>query len=313
MKNELLPFWIERYRQQLELLNHSARTWPTTRGILLRFGRFLAEVNLTDVLALTPEVLREYQRWLFYQPTWTGRGRCASGQNRSLSVVRGFCRFLHEEGVLMGDPAKELRYAREPQLLPRNVLTPQEARRMIEATDVQTVIGYRDRALLEVLYSTGIRKSELQNLTVSDVNLEDGLLRVNGGKGAKDRVVPLTEVSARFLESYINAVRSQLLGPKSSDRLFISMRGRPIAKNTIDHLMAKYARLGKVKRHVTAHLWRHSCATHLIQNKANLRHVQELLGHRSLATTERYVHLTIADLKEAHRKYHPREKDARQP
>jgi len=308
MENDALAFWIERYRQQLELLNHSARTWPTTRGILLRLGRFLAEVKLDDVLALTPEVLRDYQRWLFYQPTWTGRGRCASGQNRSLSVVRGFCRFLHEEGVLARDPAKELRYAREPQLLPRNVLTPQEARRIIEAADVRTVLGYRDRALLEVIYSTGIRKSELQNLTLADVNLEEGLLRINGGKGAKDRVVPLTDVSARFLESYINAVRPQLLGKQSSERLFLSMRGRPMGKTTIDHLMAKYARLGKVKKHVTAHLWRHSCATHLIQNKASLRLVQELLGHRNLSTTERYLHLTITDLKEAHKKHHPREK-----
>ena len=208
----------------------------------------------------------------------------------------------------MRDPGKELHYAREPQTLPRNVLTVPEARRIIESTDVRTVIGYRDRTILEVLYSTGIRKSELQNLTLADVNLGEGLLRVNGGKGAKDRVVPLTEVSAQFLESYINAIRAQLIGKQASERLFISMRGRPMGKTSIDHLMAKYARLGKVKKHVTSHLWRHTCATHLIQNKANLRLVQELLGHRNLSTTERYLHLTITDLKEAHRKHHPREK-----
>ncbi len=222
--------------------------------------------------------------------------------------MKGFCRFLYEEGVLMRDPGKEVRYAREPQTLPRNVLTPQEARRIIKATDVNTVIGYRDRTILEVLYSTGIRKSELQNLTLHDVNLEEGLLRVNGGKGAKDRVTPLTEVAIRFLESYINGVRPQLLGKSHSDRLFISMRRRPISANALDDLMVKYQRLGKVKKHLTCHLWRHSCATHLIQNKASLRLVQELLGHRNLSTTERYLHLTIADLKEAHHKHHPREK-----
>ena len=126
---------------------------------------------------------------------------------------------------------------------------------------------------------------------------------MNGGKDAKDRVVPLTDVAVRFLESYIKGVRSQLLGGQNSDRIFISMRGRPIAKNTLDALMVKYQRLGKVK--ITCHLWRHSCATHLIQNKANLRLVQELLGHRSLATTERYLHLTITDLKGAHRQTPP--------
>jgi len=210
--------------------------------------------------------------------------------------------------VLGRDPGKEVRYAREPQLLPRNILTTQEARRVIESADVHTVIGYRDRVILEVFYATGIRKSELQNLTLADVNRDEGLLRINGGKGAKDRVVPMTEVACTFLETYIKGIRSQLLGKCVSNRLFISMRGRPISANALDDVMLKYQRLGKVKKHLTCHVWRHSCATHLIQNKANLRLVQELLGHRSLTSTERYLHLTIADLKEAHHKHHPREK-----
>src|ERR1700693_2869965 len=107
MENESLSLWVERYRQQLEILNHSPRTWPTTRGVLERFGRFLDEIKLADVGALTADMVREYQRWLFYQPTWTGRGRCTTGQNRCLRVVRGFCRFLHEEGVLIRDPARD--------------------------------------------------------------------------------------------------------------------------------------------------------------------------------------------------------------
>jgi len=308
MENETLALWAERYRKHLEILNHSARTWPTIRSVIHQFGRFLAELDRNDLQTLTPTLLQQYQQWLFYQPTWLGRIRTASSQNRSLSIIKSFCRFLHEEGLLTRDPAKDLRYAREPQLLPRNILTPQEARRIIEATDTNTVIGYRDRTILEVLYSTGIRKSELLNLTLSDVNLEEGLLRINGGKGAKDRVVPLTNVAIRFLETYIKRVRLQLLGQRVSHRLFLSLRGACIAKNTIDHLMAKYRRLAKVKKHVTCHIWRHSCATHLVKNKANLRHVQELLGHRNLSTTERYLHLTITDLKEAHRKYHPRER-----
>lgn len=309
MENETLALWSERYRKQLELLNYSARSWPGIRSVLTQFGRFLAELDRNDLQTLTPDLLRQYQEWLFYQPTWLGRVRSASTQNRSLSIIKGFCRFLYEEGFLIRDPAKELRYAREPQQLPRNILTPQEARRIIEAVDTKTIIGYRDRTILEVLYSTGIRKSELLNLTLSDVNLEEGLLRINGGKGAKDRVAPLTEIASRFLETYIKGVRPQLLGGRSCDRLFLSMRQRPISKNAVSDLIQKYGRLGKVKKHMTCHLWRHSCATHLVKNKANLRHVQELLGHHNLSTTERYLHLTITDLKEAHRKYHPRERN----
>jgi integrase/recombinase XerD len=125
--------------------------------------------------------------------------------------------------------------------------------------------------------------------------------------------------AARFLESYINGVRGTLLHGRCephgqmTDRLFISLRGLPIARNTLGELVTKYARRARIKKRVTCHLWRHSCTTHLLQRKANLRHVQEMLGHRSLATTERYLHLTITELKEAHRKHHPREKDARQP
>jgi len=192
--------------------------------------------------------------------------------------------------------------------LPRNILTPQEARRIIEAPDVHTVLGYRNRVVLEVLYATGIRKQELMNLTLADVNLDEELLRINGGKGAKDRVVPLTEIACSFLESYIKGIRPKLLGKKTTNRLFLSLRGLPIARNTLGSLVEKCTRLARIKKRVTCHLWRHSCATHLLQRKANLRHVQEILGHRSLATTERYLHLTITELKEAHRRCHPREK-----
>jgi integrase/recombinase XerD len=233
--------------------------------------------------------------------------RAVASQNRVLSGVSGFFAFLHEEGIIARNPAQNLTLAREPETLPRNVLTPQEARKIIERPDVQTVLGYRDRTILETLYATGLRKSELMHLTLPDVNLEEELLRINGGKGAKDRVSPLTQVACSFLGNYIQGIRPVLLAGKLSDRLFIPLRGQPICKNALGALVEKYAKLVGVKKHVTCHLWRHSCATHLVKNKASLRHVQEILGHRSLATTERYLHLTITDLKEAHRKHHPRE------
>jgi integrase/recombinase XerD len=232
-------------------------------------------------------------------------------QNRILSAVKGFLAFLAEENYLGRNPVQGLRYAREPDRLPRNVLTPREARKIIEQPDLQTVLGYRDRAILEVLYATGIRKAELMNLNVEDVNLEEGLLRVNGGKGNKDRLVPLTRLACSFLENYLQAIRREFLGGSQTRRLFLSSRRRPMGKNTPGRLVEKYARLAGVPKHVTCHLWRHTCATHLVRNQANLRHVQEILGHRQLTTTERYLHLTIADLKAAHHKHHPREADAK--
>jgi len=306
--NEAFNLLLSRYRQYLELLNYSPRTFVTRESYLRGFFRFLEERKIQDVQAVTIAVMLDFQRWLFYEPTVHGTARATATLNRTFSAVRGFFHFLKQEEIIARDPTEELEFAREPQRLPRNILTPQEARKVIEAPDTSTHVGYRDRVILEVLYATGIRKLELMNLVLDDVNLEEELLRINGGKGAKDRVVPLSRVACSFLESYVKGVRSELLGKKSSDRLFVSMRGNPIARNSLGAVVEKYAKLARVKKHVTCHLWRHSCATHLLKNKANLRHVQEILGHRSLATTERYLSLTITDLKEAHRKCHPREK-----
>jgi integrase/recombinase XerD len=305
MTNDML---MERYRSYLELRNYSPRTIEGQLGSIKLFRRFLDETQQPELTAVTTETLHEFQRWHFYRPTFHGTIRGIPYQNRVLTAVKGLFKFLREETLIASDPAAALDYGKEPETLPRNILTPAEARKIIETPDTGTPLGYRDRTILEVLYSTGIRKNELMNLALADVNLDEELLRINGGKGAKDRVVPLTQVACSFLESYIKGIRPQLLGLKTTNRLFLSRRGLPIARNTLGHLVEKCARLAKIKKPVTCHLWRHSCATHLLKNKANLRHVQEILGHRSLATTERYLHLTITDLKEAHRKCHPREK-----
>ena len=298
-----------RYLAYLELRSFAERTRVTRASALRLLFRFFAETKVPDAQAVTAAALRDFQRWHHYEPTNRGAARSVRYQNRVLSTVRSFFRFLQVEGITVHNPAAELEYAKEPQSLPRNILTPQEARRIIEAPDTGTVLGYRDRTILEVLYATGIRKNELMNLTLADARLEEELLRINAGKGGKDRVVPLTAVACSFLETYIKAVRPQLLGKKRSERLFLSLRGRPIARNTLGSVVEKYAARARIKKRVTCHLWRHSCATHLLQNKANLRHVQEILGHRSLATTERYLHLTITELKEAHRRFHPREQN----
>jgi integrase/recombinase XerD len=133
-------------------------------------------------------------------------------------------------------------------------------------------------------------------------------LRVNHGKGGKDRVTPLGQIASRFLETYLKGIRPQLLGQRHTDRLFLSFRGNPLDAHSVGDLVKRHARLARVKKHVTPHVWRHTCATHLVKNNANLRHVQDLLGHGSLATTERYLQLTIGDLKAAHARFHPREK-----
>ena len=307
-----LDVLVRRYQQHLETLNYSAETLKTQEVYFHRLAEFLAESKTTDPQAVTATLLTDFQRWLFYQPTHRGTARTVASQNRVLSTVKSFFAFLVREGYLSHNPAQALRLSKEPDALPKNILTPGEARRLIEAPDTHTLTGYRDRTLLEVLYATGIRKAELRNLTVDDVNLEEELLRVNRGKGGKDRVVPLTGIACQYLENYIKAIRPELLKGRDTDKLFISIRdGRPVGVHGIKLILNFYVRKLRLKKHVTCHLWRHSCATHLVKNNANLRCVQEMLGHKSLATTERYLRLTITDLKEAHHKFHPREQQQR--
>jgi integrase/recombinase XerD len=314
MSNEPLNFdaLFGRYSQHLESLNYSSVTLRTLEVYFHRFAEFLAESKITDAHTVTAEVLQEFQRWVFYQPTVRGTARTVASQNRVLSGIRNFFAFLTREGYLAHNPAQGLRLSKEPDALPKNVLTPEEARKIIEAPDVHTLSGYRDRTLLEVLYATGVRKAELRNLTVADMNLEEELLRVNRGKGGRDRVVPLSGIACQYLENYIKAIRPELLKGRETDKLFLSIRdGVPVGVHGIKAIINRYVRRLNLKKHVTCHLWRHSCATHLLKNNANLRHVQEMLGHKSLATTERYLRLTIADLKEAHHKFHPREQQQR--
>ncbi|MDD2710731.1 MAG: tyrosine-type recombinase/integrase [Verrucomicrobiae bacterium] len=299
---------IDRHARELEIRNFSPRTIEDMVYSMKHLTRFLRERKLERVKKISPAVLNDFHHWLFYQPTKRGAVRSAGNLNQVLAKVKGFFRFLKAEGELKTNPAEALEYAREPQRLPRNILTPQEAKRIIERVDGSTAQGYRDRVMLEVFYATGIRQSELINLSVGDVRLEEGLLFIREGKGRRDRVVPLGGMACKYLETYLKGVRPELLKGRATDRLFISYRGKPMDRNSVGKLVRKYAKLAKVSKPVSCHVWRHTCATHLLKNNANLRHVQEILGHRSLATTERYLHLTIADLKEAHRRFHPREK-----
>ena len=303
---------IAHHLDTLEVRHFTPRT-RINRAYQLRFlNRFLAEREppVNEVESITGETLIEFQSWLYHQPTPKGTARGAANQNRILTGLRGFFAFLKTSGYLTSNPAEALASAREPRRLPRHVLTPQEARRILEAVDTGTAEGCRDRTILEVFYATGIRKQELLNLTVQNVNLDEELLRIDQGKGGRDRIVPLSRIACRFLKTYLNAIRPGLVRPngRCTDRLFVSLRGKPLDKNVLSELVIHYARAAKIKKHITCHIWRHTCATHLLKNRANLRHVQEILGHRSLATTERYLPLTITDLKEAHRRCHPRER-----
>jgi integrase/recombinase XerD len=223
-----------------------------------------------------------------------------------IGAVKALYRFLFRAGYLLTDPSGVLEYPRREERLPRGVLTREETRKLVEAPDTSTPLGLRDRGILETFYATGIRVSELANLTPDDVDTEERLLRVVLGKGRKDRDVPLTRAAAAAIERYLIEGRPQLVAGKSPRFLFLANRGGWMDPSTLNRLVQSWAKRARIKKRVTCHVFRHSVATHLLKGRADIRHIQALLGHASLATTERYTHVEISDLQEVLRRAHPR-------
>ena len=246
------------------------------------------------------------------------KGRSVATIGRSLVALKMFYRFLLLEGVISKDIASTLDSPRMWRKLP-DVLDVDEVESLLaaptltgpsgrgDAEDSQAKSEFilRDRALLEVLYATGARAQEVADLTLSAVNLDYGYLRCIG-KGEKERIVPLGEPAAEALKEYLKNARSKLVRPQSEGWLFLTRSGRKLSRVTIWRLVKKYARLAGIKKPLSPHTLRHSFATHLLSGGANLRVVQEMLGHATIATTQIYTHIDHGRLKAVHKKYHPR-------
>jgi integrase/recombinase XerD len=306
-----LDLYMEKYLEHLVVLNFSPVTVRNHRYILRPLRAYLEEMGLSEVQKVTAEALRDYQSSLVERVNYRGEPISVFSQNHLLKAAKCFFRFLCEENYLLSDPAKGLRYAKVPRMLPRSILTIQEMRKLLEAPDTRTALGYRDRTILELMYSTGLRKSEVNHLKVMDVDAVDGFVRVNEGKGHKDRVVPLGKIACRWVENYVKAVRPMLLGVRGQTHayLFVTSRGYPFSVSAVWGLVKRHARKAGLEKRVVPHTLRHTCATLMMKNRANVRHIQELLGHNSLESTQIYTQVSVVDLKDAHKKYHPRERE----
>lgn len=304
-----LETFRDKYKEHLTILNYAAGTIKGHIFYLNRFFKYLRENNIVEITGVTKDTVRDYQIHIFEEINPRGRPNSVSTQNNKLQAVKGFFSFLCENDYLAGDPAKDITYAKEPQRLPRSILTRPEMTKMLHTPDTKTVLGYRDRTILEVLYSTGIRREEITNLLLQDVDYTEGYVRINCGKGRKDRVVPIGKIACRYLENYIKAVRPSLIRDPYNNHLFLSLRGNRLSKNMVWEIVKRYAKDSKLKKNISPHTFRHTCATLMLRNKANVRHIQELLGHASLDSTQVYASVSITDLKEVHSRCHPRERD----
>mgnify|MGYP001175460434 CR=1 FL=1 len=229
----------------------------------------------------------------------------ASTSNRRLAALRRYYFWAHRQGLIAQDPCLKLQSSRQPPRFPKT-LTEAQVEALLRAPDVGSALGLRDRAMLETLYATGLRVSELVNIGVLDVNLSDGVARVIMGKGGKDRLVPMGMEAQHWVDRYLREARPPLLGPYRSDALFVTARGGPMTRQAFWQLIRKYAIKAGIHAPLSPHVLRHAFATHLLNHGADLRVVQMLLGHADISTTQIYTHVARERLRQLHARHHPR-------
>jgi len=298
--SEKLSGTVDAFLEQLRVVRkaseHTVRAYARD---LSDFVAFLEAEGVTEWQQVTVLTLRQYLNWLFAQ------GYERRSIARKLSSVRSFFRFLARMGYISVNPALDLKQPRLPQKLPM-VLEVSEVERLLSSPDTSTPRGLRDRAILELLYATGLRVSEVASLRISDIDFAEKLVRVKG-KGGKERIALLHDEALNWLERYLTESRPLFLqrGKQVTDIVFVSQKGTPLTVRQIHRIVDGYAKkvLG---RRISPHALRHSFATHLLEGGADLRVIQELLGHSSLAATQIYTRLSRTHLKRVYEKAHPR-------
>ena len=275
---------------------------PNTRASysadLLKFLAYLKDRGISDWSQV------RYSEVMGFLSKSQEQGLAPRSRARLLSALRGFFKFMLRDGHLKESPVANLASPRLRRQLP-TVLSVAEVERLLARPSPELPLGLRDAAMLEVLYGTGLRVSELVALTLGRVNLEVGFLVVMG-KGSKERIVPAGEAATESLRSYLKEARPRLLKGRMTEILFVTNRGTAMTRQGFWKLLKKYGREAGLKKELTPHILRHSFATHLLERGADLRSVQMMLGHADISTTQIYTHVARERLREVHKKYHPR-------
>jgi integrase/recombinase XerD len=288
------------------LLTHgySEDTVRARKIALRRFIAWCAERELDDPRAITAPILERYQRHLFYYRKADGSPLTLGSQHGCLAPLKTWFKWLTREHHIASNPASELQLPKQPKRLPRTLLAVQDIEAILHEAEPGSAAGLRDRAMLEVLYATGLRRMELPALARYDVDLNRRLVFVREGKGRRDRVVPLGERAAAWLEKYLLDARPQLLAAET-EALFVSDYGEAITPEYLADKVKRYMQFAGIDKPGATHLFRHACATHMLENGADIRYIQEMLGHANLATTEIYTHVSIDKLQQIHAVTHP--------
>lgn len=296
---------MERYIQDRGQRGYSPGTLRLYRQYNSEFLRYLQEdERLDDLKQVDRQVIARFQSYLYTEE----RGLGLRSQSLRLVALKNLFRWFEREGILFYDPAKQIDLPKKPEYLPRDIFNEEEIRKLLDSVDIETKMGLRDKAILELLYTTAIRSGELCNLTLYDVQKEYRTISVKAGKGNKDRIVPVGEIALGYIEEFIEHARKYFPNAAVLPWLFLTYRGTQMENRNIAPIVQKYALQAGLKRRTSAHMIRHTTATHMLRHGASIRAIQEMLGHRKLETTQLYAQVEISDLKKIHQRTHPREK-----
>ncbi len=298
---------VNDFLHYLQLHGYSPVTIKNLHYHVRAFAVYLEGKGIDCLTGVTPALLRDYQTEMFWRLSERKKPYSLSTHCARLCALKRFFHYVTKRHALMSDPTQSFK-AKKPDSLPRIILSIVEVEALLSQPSVKSFAGKRDRAIMEILYSTAVRLREISELTLLDVDLIEETLAIHQGKGCKDRVVPLGSAAARYLRIYLKARKK--ISP-CAPSLFVTSYGKKLGYHTYNPILHKYAVLAMIEKAVTCHVLRHTCAVHMLEGGADVRSIQELLGHESIESTQIYLRVSRAELKRIHAKTHPRGKAKR--
>lgn len=285
--------------------NYSPKTIENREVYLRYFIQWCDERGLSRPQDITKPIIERYQRYLFLYRKKDGEPLSTRSQHVRVVPIRAWFKWLARQNYILYNPASDIEMPRLERRLPKHILTEDESERIINQPNIQTPTGIRDRAILETLYSTGMRRMELINLKLFDIDADRGTVMVRQGKGKKDRMIPIGERALRWIEKYRLAVRPELSTPNDEGVLFLTHLSEAFTPNRLTQMVRDYIDAADIGKRGSCHLFRHTMATLMLENGADVRFIQSMLGHVSLETTQIYTQVSIRKLKDIHTATHP--------
>jgi integrase/recombinase XerD len=298
-------FHLRHYLRQLEIRNYSKETLRSRESHLRYFVLWCDERGIERPEEVNAALVERYQRHLYYYRTASGKPLSFQSQGDRIREIRSFYRWLVKNRLVEANPAEALELPRKEYRLPKAILSVAEVETILAACDLKSPMGIRDRAVLELLYATGIRRFELCNLKVWDLDLPNGTMIVRQGKGKKDRCIPIGERAGLWLQKYLTEVRPLFAMEPDNGYLFLTKYREAFSPERISEMIREVVGISGISKPASAHLFRHTMATLMLEGGADIRYVQAMLGHAQLSTTEIYTRVAIRKLKEVHAISHP--------